>query len=187
MKSGMSILRYNAESLLFFIQSSRNAFTKRFSIMKALSMVALAVFMFAGCRTSDVPGFKQLAEREDNRITSQTREAIQKSPRLQEIDRKCVREIVHPADFVLFSMRRDPHSDRLSYGYRSKDSYQNVKRYYIEHLGNNGWQNTDSQDKGWGLPFVEFRKDDYTIRVSYQGTGTELNYTVACEKLVQTH
>jgi hypothetical protein len=148
-----------------------------------LSFVLLAVFC-AGCHPANLPGFRQIALSEQERITRQTEEAITKSPKLQELSHLCTKEIPLPADFKLIKLHRDVHAETfLGYGYHSDLNYEQIKTLYREHFLNRGWRLTEEKDRGWGDPFIEFRNENYRVKIYNFGPGTGVNYSFHCEKL----
>jgi hypothetical protein len=98
----------------------------------AILTVVLVILGFTGCEPRQLPGFKQEAKRQDERITRETEEAIKKSPALQELDHLCTVEIPRPESFVIVNKSRDVHDGKfLSYGYHSQLDYQSVKSFLL--------------------------------------------------------
>lgn len=148
----------------------------------ALSFVLLAVF-YAGCHPANIPGFREVALHEQERITRETEEAITKSPALQEINQLCTKEIPLPAGFKLIKLHRDRAETFLGYGYHSDLNYGEIKTIYREHFLSRGWRLTEEKDRGWGEPFIEFRNEKYKVKIYNFGPGTGINYSFHCEKL----
>jgi hypothetical protein len=139
---------------------------------------------FTACNPRDLPGFKQEAKRQEQRITRETEDAIKKSPALQELDRLCTQEIPRPAGFVPGYKYRDFNEQKfLGYGYHSSLDYQSVKSFYMNYFTQHGWQLTNEKDSGWGQPQIEFRKDGYRVTIYDMGGGEGDNYTVSCGRL----
>jgi hypothetical protein len=154
--------------------------------MRHLVTLALAVVIlcFTSCDPRQLPGFKQEAKRQDERITRETEEAIKKSPALQELDRLCTTEIVRPEGFVSVKKSRDFHQERfLSYGYHSTLDYQSVKRFFLNYFVQHGWQLTEEKDHGWGPSKIEFRKDTFKVTIYDMGRGEGENYGMVCAKV----
>lgn len=155
----------------------------RISGLITATLLAAAVCLTA-CDPRQLPGFKQVAKREEQRITRETDEAIKKSPVLQELDRLCTEEIPRPDGFVLVNKSRDFHEEKfLSYGYHSTLDYESVKRFYLDYFGKHGWQLTKQKDAGWGPSEIEFRKDGRRVTVYDMGAAQEVNYSLVCAKL----
>lgn len=96
-------------------------------------------------QSEDLPGFKQLAKHEEQRIIRETEEAIKKSPALQELNRLCTQEIPRPQGFISANLSRDFHEDRfLSYRYHSDLDYESVKRFNREYFAQQGWKLTEN-------------------------------------------
>lgn len=135
------------------------------------------------CNPMDLPGFKQVAKRQEEYTTKQTEEAIKKSILLQELDRLCTKEVPRPNGFTPVNKYKDLRGERfLGYGYNSPADYQTVRDFYLNYFKQTGWQLTNQKDDGWGVPEIEFSKDRYLVRVYYLGDG-EINYSLHCEKL----
>jgi hypothetical protein len=152
--------------------------------MWKLILLVLVTVPLTACDPRQLPGFKQEAKRQEERITRETEEAIKKSPALQELDHLCTQEIPRPDGFVPVNKYRDVHEERfLGYGYHSALDYQSVKSFYINHLTQNGWQITKQKDGGWGEPQIEFRKDKYRVTIFDVGAGEGTNFTLSCGRL----
>lgn len=149
-----------------------------------LTLIA-AAFFFTGCDARELPGFKQEARRQEQRITRETEEAIKKSPVLQELNHLCTEEIPRPEGFGLVNKFKGLHGVTfLGYGYHSALDYQTVKRFYINYFTQHGWQITKQKDGGWGPSKIEFRKDSHEVMISESGyRGEGINYFVECVKL----
>jgi hypothetical protein len=131
-----------------------------------------------------MPGFKQLAKREDARITRETDDAIKNSPALQELEHLCTIDIPSPTDFALVKKDRDFNEQKfLVYYYRSGISYDRVKAFYSDCLGQRGWQLTEQKDGGWGPSNMVFRKDQFSITIYDKEYGNDTSYGVVCRKL----
>jgi hypothetical protein len=147
-------------------------------------ILVTCVVYCTSCDPRGVPGFKQEAKRQDQRITRETEEAIRKSPALQELNRLCTEEIPRPDGFVLVKKSRDFHDEKfLSYGYHSTLDYQSVKRFYVDYFAQHGWKLNREKDDGWGPSEIEFRKDRYQVTISDVVRGKEINYFAVCERL----
>ena len=155
------------------------------AVLRVISVVLLMAAVCAtGCNPRELPGFKQLAKREEQRITRETEEAIKKSPKLQELNRLCTEEIPRPDGFVPVSKSRDFNEETfLDYGYHSTLDYQKVKTFYINYFSQHGWQLTKQKDGGWGPSEIEFRKDSHRVTISDMGKGEGTNYFLGCAKL----
>lgn len=153
--------------------------------MKALLIVSLmaATSYCTGCNPWGLPGLKQQAKKEEQRITRETEEAIKKSPGLQELNRLCTEEIPRPEGFVSVNKSRDFNEEQfLSYGYHSTHDYQSVKRFYLDYFVQHGWQLKTEKDSGWGPSKLEFRKDSYGVVIYDMGAGEGENYGIVCKK-----
>lgn len=156
----------------------------KFVIVKLISIAFLtATVCLTACDPRQFPGFKQEAKRQEERITRETEEAIQKSPALQELNHLCTEEIPRPEGFVLVNKSRDFNKERfLSYGYHSTLGYESVKRFYLDYFAQHGWQLTKQKDGGWGPSEIEFRKDSYGVTIYDMGAGEGENYGLVCAK-----
>jgi hypothetical protein len=148
-----------------------------------LLILVVACSSFTGCNPRELPGFKQIAKREEARITRETDEAIKKSPALQELEHLCTREIPRPEGFVPVNKSRDFHEEKfLSYGYHSSSDYGSVKRFYIEYLPKHGWLLTKQKDGGWGPSNMEFRRESHIVTIYDMGAGEGESYGIVCAK-----
>ncbi len=153
-------------------------------IRKVLVLAVMALIVCtSGCNPREMPGFKQMAKRQEEKTTRETEEAIKKSPALQELDRLCTQEIPRPAGFVPINKYRDLHGERfLGYGYHSPDDYPSVKSFYIKYFSEHGWQLTKQMESSWGQPQIEFRRGPFLARI-YDLGGREIKYSLHCEKV----
>jgi hypothetical protein len=150
-------------------------------------LLIMAAVGFTACDPRQLPGFKQEARRQEERITRETEEAIKKSPALQELDRLCAQEIPRPDGFIPVNKYGDLVEGRyLGYGYHSGIDYQGVKSFYLNYFTQHGWQLTKEKEAGWGPSEIEFRKNGYQVTVSDVVRGKEINYFLHCEKLGPT-
>jgi hypothetical protein len=154
--------------------------------MKSFWVLALVVVSvcFAACNPRGFPGFKQLAKQQEERITRETEEAIQKSPVLQDLDRLCTQEIPRPVGFVPVNKYKDLGGERfLGYGYQSKADFSSVKSFYVSYFVQHGWSLTKQNDAKWGPSEVAFRNGKYQVIVSDVVRGERINYFLHCELL----
>ena len=154
----------------------------------SLSLISVGFMMaaicFTACNPRELPGFRQEAKRQEERITRETEEAIKKSSALQELNHLCTEEIPRPEGFVSVNKSRDFNEERfLSYGYHSPLDYESVKRFYLDYFAQRGWQLTKQKDGGWGPSEIEFRKDSYRVTIYDMGAGEGENYGLVCAKL----
>ena len=154
------------------------------TILRILTWVLLAAFAsMTACNPRQLPGFKQEAKQQQEKITRQTEEAILKSPALQELDRFCTKEIPRPKDFILVERDWDHHNETfLGYGYRSESDFNTVKKFYLDYFAEQRWQVTGQKEGGWGPSYVEFRKDGYKVKVYELNGENDVNYSLHCEK-----
>ncbi len=71
-----------------------------------------------------------------------------------------------------------PHIAALSLSYKSDASPEDVKRFYIEKLGTDGWQLVDDRKlSDWGRDMgghqLEFRKGEYQIAIEKGGRNND--------------
>src|SRR5205814_4525922 len=101
------------------------AFVCTMSVIARLALLVVAFTLIGACNPREMPGFKQIAQREDARITRETDEAINKSPALQQLNQLCTHDIPLPPGFVLADKSRDFNEEKfLSYGYRASIDYE---------------------------------------------------------------
>ena len=130
-----------------------------------LAGLLLDIGFLTACDPRELPGLKQAAKRQEERITRETEEAIKNSKTLQELHHLCTEEIPRPEGFVPVNKFRGLHEEIfLGYGYHSALDYQSVKRFYTNHFNQHGWQLTEQKDGGWGPSKIEFRKDTHEVR-----------------------
>ena len=154
----------------------------RNSLIK-LSLLACGCAFLVQCNPREMPGFKQLAKREDARITRETNEAIKSSPPLQKLERLCTIDVPPPTDFALVKKSRDFNEQKfLIYYYHSETPYNRVKSFYSDSLGQRGWQLTEQKDGGWGPSKIVFRKDEFSVTIYDKEYGNDTNYGVVCSK-----
>jgi hypothetical protein len=142
-----------------------------------------AAVCLCSCDPRQLPGFKQEAKRQEERITRETREAIKTSPVFQELNRLCADEIPRPHGFVLKKQARDFKKETfLSYHYQSDADYHSVKKFYLNYFRDHGWQLSQEKDGGWGPSKIEVRNDRYRIAV-YEKESRDGVYSIICAKL----
>lgn len=153
--------------------------------MRILSVLALAlILLFTGCNPWRLPVLKEVAKRQDERITRETDEALKKSPKLQELNQLCTEKIPRPPGFELVSKDRDYHEETfMTYGYRSKLDYQTVKRFYLDYFAQNGWVLAEDKNDGWGDQKIEVHKDSYRVTIYDMGAGEGRHYSIVCGKI----
>jgi hypothetical protein len=154
-------------------------------ILRLTHIVLLIVAVcFTGCNPWRLPGFKQEAKRQDERITRETDEAIRKSAGLQELDHLCTQEIPRPSKFALDRKYRDYNEEKfLGYGYQSDADYQSVKSFYLKYFNEHGWQIIKEKDGGWGPSEIEFGNERYRLTVYDKGKSEGGTYDVVCARL----
>lgn len=143
-------------------------------------MVAMACV--AACDPRKLPGFKQEARRQDERITRETDEAIMKSPALQELAHLCTKLIPRPEGFVEAHKYKDHEEKLLGYAYRAKTDYSSVKSFYLDYFSQHGWRLTKQKDDGWGPSELEFRNDGHRVTI-YDKGQSDGTYGIVCAKL----
>jgi hypothetical protein len=149
-----------------------------------LSFLGVACALFANCNPREMPGFKQIAQREGARITRETDEAIKKSPALHELNQLCTRDIPLPPCFALAYKSRDFDEEKfLSYYYRASIEYKDVKRFYLDYLPPRNWQLAEQKDGGWGPSKLVFRREAYEVIIYDKEYGNDTFYSVVCRKL----
>jgi hypothetical protein len=147
----------------------------------ALFVVTVSV---VACDPRETPGFKRLAKQQEERITRKTEEAIKGSPKLQDLDRLCTKEIPRPEDFVPINKYKDLHGERfLGYGYHSKADFERVKNFYVKYFADHGWSLTRETIDGWGPSEIEFRNQQHKVIISDVVRGDRINYFLHCERL----
>lgn len=146
-----------------------------------ISTVALAVI--SACNPRQLPGFKQEAKRQEERVTRETDEAIKKSPALQELAHLCTEEIPRPQDFVQSRKYRDVNGEKfVGYAYNAKVDYSSVRSFYVDYFTQHGWQLTNQKDGGWGPSGLEFRNDKYKVKI-YDKGQPDGSYDIVCARL----
>jgi hypothetical protein len=158
---------------------------KKFLTVRIANIALLvSAVAFTSCRLTQLPGFKQEAKRQEERITRETNEAIQKSPALQKLNHLCTEQIPLPDGFVLVNKSRDFNEERfLSYGYRASNDYESVKHFYIGHFTQNGWEVAGQKNGGWGPSNVRFRNGEYQVTIYNMRATDGINYALVCAKL----
>jgi hypothetical protein len=136
------------------------------------------------CKLTSLPVFREFAEREQQRITQETRRAIAQSQSLREVDNIYTHEVVPPGDFKLVRMSRDFRQETfLVYGYQSTQGWKDVKNYYRNHLTKAGWQLNAERDVSWGDDFMRFQKQSYQVTLYKTSVGSSENYTLVCKRI----
>lgn len=69
----------------------------------------------------------------------------------------------------------------ISKGFRCKATYDDVKRFYLERLPQDGWQLVSERKlKGWerdlGGRELKFRRGDYEVTIEYAGEGANYGW-----------
>jgi hypothetical protein len=159
----------------------------RKKLSASLILISLAYLScLSACNPRDTPIFRKLAKESDERIAKQTERDLKESPVLQEIDRLCTQQIPLFDGFKLTRrMSWQSRNPFLSYSYSSAADYRSVRSFYKDYFNRNAWQMTKDQDGGWGPPWeARFKNNDYSISITYFGSGEESNYSVFCQKLL---
>ena len=147
-------------------------------------IVSMMALLCGSCSPKLLPGFRKLAVREQQRITEETRQAIIKSQSLRELDYLYRHEVVTPENFRLVRMSRDFKGETfLVYGYKSDQSWKDVKGYYRKYLAKAGWQLSGEQDVTWGDDFIRFQKQSYQVIVYKASIGSDENYTLIYKRI----
>src|SRR6185503_3327415 len=104
---------------------------RKFLIVRLILVGLLMDIVFlTACDPRGLPGLKQEAQRQEERMPRETEEAIKKSTTLQEVHLLCTEEIPRPEGFVPVNKFRGLHGKIfLGYGYHSPLDYQSVKRF----------------------------------------------------------
>lgn len=151
---------------------------KRTNLLICAVLAALALSF--GC--SRIPIVREavlMEERENTRIAE---EAIQNNPVYQEIDRVCA-GVPKPQDAVPVFKRKSWNEKRyLTYAYHSKVPYSQMKEFYLRHFEQEKWE-CEGEEFGLKSEGLDFRKDGYSVSVTYFDHGDEVNYVFGCEKL----
>ena len=151
------------------------------SVAISISVVAL---LCVSCKPTSLPVFREFAEREQRRITQDTRRAIAQSQSLREVDDIYKREVVPPGDFKLVRMSRDFRQETyLVYGYQSTQGWKDVKDYYRNYLTKSGWQLNAERDVSWGGDFMKFQKQSYEVTLYKTSVGSSETYTLVCKRI----
>lgn len=154
----------------------------KLDILRAI-LLTVALTLFVSCNPTKWPGFKERAEREQQRITKETQEAINSSPELQELDRLCRKQIPLPADFALVKMHHDSRKKSfVGFGYHSITPYQNLKTLYKTYFTQQKWRQTAETDAGWGNSYIEFTNETHTVKIYHFGPGPGVNYSFHCAR-----
>ena len=136
------------------------------------------------CKPTSLPVFREFAEREQQRITQETKRAIAQSQSLREVDDIYTHEVVPPGYFKLVRMSRDFRQETyLVYGYQSNQGWKDVKDHYRNHLTNAGWQLNAERAVSWGDDFMKFQKQSYQVTLYKASVGSSENYTVICKRI----
>jgi len=101
-------------------------------------------------------------------------------PQMAEVERLKSKFQAYP-DFVQIPNNfrvASPHIAALSLSYKSDASPEDVKRFYIEKLGTDGWQLVDDRKlSDWGRDMgghqLEFRKGEYQIAIEKGGRNND--------------
>lgn len=111
-------------------------------VVRFIQLLSLTVTLvnFTGCNPRTLPGIRGFVRREGERISKATEEAVKKSPTLQQLDQLCREEVSTPDDFLLQVRSMGTSNIFLSYGYRSKSEYEDVKKFYKARLGLKEWK-----------------------------------------------
>ena len=147
---------------------------------KLLILYSFILFLY-GCNPIKLPGLRELAKKEDERIYTFTKETIAKSPELQDLDKFC-KELPLVKDFILLQMSISDNRRLLFYHYYSSQNYENVKSIYIQKLTDDGWRITE-ENNSWGPKMIEFVNDNHWLRLNYQDSDSpedDWNYAIDC-------
>lgn len=154
--------------------------------MKSFFLLTLlaVTFCVAACNPREIPGFKQLAKRQEEKTTRETEEAIKRSPIFQDLDRLCTQEIPRPEGFVSINKYKSLHEEKfLGYGYHSQTDFSAVKKFYFAYFAQHGWNFTKEDNGEWGYADIQFRNQKYEVIITDAGQDGEINYFIHCERL----
>lgn len=148
-----------------------------------LAVVGL-ILLLGGCNPRKAPGFGELAKWQADKETHETKEAINASPKMQELHRLCTEQIPRLKDFVLFTMARSPAGENyLGYGYHSASDFNAVKNFYATHFRNVGWSLAREKIGGWGPSELRYRNQLYEVIITDLSQDGEVTYFIECERL----
>jgi hypothetical protein len=151
---------------------------------RALSLT-LVVLCLTGCNPTKLPGFRTLAEKEDERQQRQAEESIKNDPVFRELDHLCREEVPLFQGFVLVGKHASANERKfLTYFFSSKAEFTVVRDYYKEYFLRNNWQIAEQREGGWGSDVSQFRKGSYRFILYHEGLG-DADFAFHCEKVLQ--
>lgn len=145
----------------------------------AFTILVLATICITSCNPWKLPGLREEARRQDERVSRETDEAIRTTPVLQDLARLCTEEIPRPRDFVESRKYADFNDKKfLGYVYDSALDYSSVRAFYRGFFLQHGWR-LAGEKEGWGPSQMEFRNDKYRVTI-YDKGARDGAYDVVC-------
>ncbi len=106
---------------------------------------------------------------------------------LREHDLFCL-GLPRPNDFKLRfkTISGNSFTTAISYWYWTDETFEQLRAFYQDQLGTNGWEMThfDDDERHRRSKFMRFSKDKYRISIQRGGNQTA-NYSLHCAKLEQ--
>ena len=128
-----------------------------------LTPLFVVTFSITSCRPTDLPGLRELAKSEDERMTKAAQKKIETIPVFRELNQLYTKEIPIYKGFSLSSLTSSGKTNNISYRYDSNANWRDVKPFYKDYFTTHGWEITEEYDTNWGEDKVEFRKNNYRV------------------------
>jgi len=147
------------------------------TILLGFSMI-LIVFL-SGC--GYFPPTESLES--ERRKTEATKEAIRKSPSLQEVNQVC-ESLPKTDSFRLILMRNSFRADVefLEYGYLADEPYETVRDIFFDYFNREGWTDVYEQS-GINTISVRGQKDGFSAGFTHEPAHRGVNYTLICRRI----
>lgn len=119
----------------------------------------------------------------EQRKTEATKEAIRKSPSLQEVNRVC-ESLPKTDSFRLILMRNSFRTDveLLEYGYLADEPYEKVRDIFVDFFNREGWTDVYEQS-GINTISVRGQKDGFSAGFTHEPVHRGVNYTLICRRI----
>ena len=154
-------------------------FLRHFCPTTSIGFSLFLIAFLSGC------GFFPLTESLENerRETEATKEAIRKSPSLQEVNRVC-ESLPKTDSFRLILMRKSFRADEeyIVYGYYTENGYETVRDLFFDFFNREGWTDVYEQP-GINTISVRGQKDGFSAGFTHEPVHRGVNYTLICRRL----
>lgn len=135
-------------------------------IVLKVVLLLIAITLFSACRYDS---------------NEDTAKVIAGSERFARVDRICS-EMPKPEGFKFTykSWSGNNHTVTITHQFDTKMRYEEIKKFFVERLGNEGWMFNWARDEidMWTLGHISFSKDDVSIYIEHNSG----QYSISCSQ-----